>query len=561
MYYAFRSAEDFAVAQDTRSNMLSVLTKYPKAVTHLRSRFKNNQFSMVLGSGVSRDFNIPDWEGLVSGIASHASVRAKELYDKEKGQQSLAALADLLRRSFEERRITELGRGDVPDRRVRNQLKGEWLNVIREVLYEKCPNQDELERVHPYLGEFLELIIKCRITVNYNFDSCLEMMIDHRRQGSGQRGYNVVHDIPTFSGADSAILYHPNGFIPRNPLDQSSTQIVFSEQEFGDQLMDSIVGRYTALANLLGQSTCLFVGLSIRDDTLRHLLRKSSLSNPGQYHYCVQWVRDFGKMGGERQDDLHRLMCQFWFETYNLITLFLTNSELAGLGKLIRLEQREFLELCDESGVQPLFVYYLTGVPGAGKTSTVSYMRNLETLGEWLEEPLPELSIPFTKLNPDQVRKIDEWIARQFALKNRQLQLQPEGIYLVDRCPLDPITFAKPERRSLSASLLKGRIAEENRKGLRAGQVLMLVGSAEELATRLAIQKPSSYSPEQIGPMQEDLRRLYRPLRPSEMETTGLSLSEVVKTVSRRIHQSEYLPADLWSELNQIADDTKPVTS
>jgi hypothetical protein len=172
MYYAAYFPKDSAVAQDTRSNMLSVLTKYPKAVAHLRSRFKNNQFSMVLGSGVSRDFHIPDWEGLVSGIASHTSVRAKELYDQEKKQQSLAALADLLRRSFEERRIKELGRGDTPNRRVRNQLKGEWLNVIREVLYERCPNQDELERVHPYLGEFLELIIKCRITVNYNFDSC-----------------------------------------------------------------------------------------------------------------------------------------------------------------------------------------------------------------------------------------------------------------------------------------------------------------------------------------------------------------------------------------------------
>jgi len=149
------------MARDTRSNMLSVLSKYPKAVTHLRSRFANEQFGMVLGSGVSRDFQIPDWEGLVSGIASHKSIRGRDLYKKEKEQQSLAALADLLRQSFEERRIKELGQGDTPNKRIRNQLKGEWLNVIREILYERCPKQNELEKGHPYLGEFLELIIKC----------------------------------------------------------------------------------------------------------------------------------------------------------------------------------------------------------------------------------------------------------------------------------------------------------------------------------------------------------------------------------------------------------------
>lgn len=542
---------------NTQNSMLSVLSKYPKAVTHLRSRFANKQFGMVLGSGVSRDFQIPDWAGLVSGIAFHRSMRGEDLYEKEKDQQSLAALADLLRQSFEERRIKELGESEIPNKRVRNQLKGEWLNVIREVLYKHCPKQDELEKSHPYLGEFLELIIKCRITINYNFDSCLEMMIDHRKQGAGKRGYEVVHDIPTFSGADSAIIYHPNGFIPRNPLDQSSTHIVFSEQEFGDQLMDSIVGRYTALAQHLAQMTCLFLGLSIRDDTLRHLLRKNALSNPGQYHYCVQWIKNPDETGGAEQGDLRRILSQFWFDTYNLVTLFLTNSELAALGKLIRLEQKEFLELCDKLGFEPLYIYYLTGVPGAGKTSTVSYMRNLETLGEWLEEPLPELSIPFTKLSSEQVQKIDEWIARQFALKNRQLQLSREGIYLVDRCPLDPITFAKPEQRASSASLLKRRIAEENSKGLRAGQIFMLVGTPEELATRLAIQKPSSYSPEEIGPMQKNLRHIYQPLKVYEMETTGLSLPEVVKTVSRRIHQNEYVPGDLWKELSQIADGVR----
>lgn len=540
------------------ADVLTVLKKCPAAVVHLRRRFQTKRFGLVLGSGVSRDFNIPDWDGLIKGIAQHPAVRGDAIYENEKEHQSLAALVDLLRHSFESRRSTELKLDNLPDRRLRNKLKGEWLNLIRQVLYEHSPSEENLEEHHPYLAEFLDLIIDSRITVNYNFDSCIETMIDYRRRNEDWRGYDVVHDIPIFSGKGSALIYHPNGFLPRNPLDQSSTRIVFSEQEFGDQLVDSISGRYSTLSHHLSQNTCLLLGLSIRDETLRHLLRRHALFNPGHYHYSVNWIKSANGSGEEQE--LNRVIYQFRFETYNIITLFLTSGEIAALGKLIRMEKNEFQDYCCEIKLDPVYVYYVTGIPGAGKTSTINYMQNLETIGEWAEEPLPELAIPFERLTPQQTRTVNEWIARQFALKNSRLQKESEGIFLVDRCPLDPLTFTTLKDRPARADDLRRRILEESKKGLKHGKILMLTGDSEELSARLAIQKPDSYSPEALAPMQEQLKAIYQPYEPTAIDTTGLSLSEVVKRISQLIHNSPYVPSDLGKGLKSLSETGQSLT-
>jgi hypothetical protein len=54
------------------------------------------------------------------------------------------------------------------------------------------------------------------------------------------------------------------------------------------------------------------------------------------------------------------------------------------------------------------------------------------------------------------IKDINTYVAEQFRKKNNSLLKKDDGIHLIDRCPLDPLTFGKPsERKNKAADLLK----------------------------------------------------------------------------------------------------------
>src|SRR5206468_5105531 len=95
-------------------------------------------------------------------------------------------------------------------------------------------------------------------------------------------------------------------------------------------------------------------------------LRQTARLYPGHYHYLVAHVEE-GELLSE--DDIAAITSAN-FRVYNLITLFLTNAEIAALGELLTMRQR-FDELAQEQGIRVCFIYYITGIPGIGKTSCV----------------------------------------------------------------------------------------------------------------------------------------------------------------------------------------------
>jgi hypothetical protein len=147
-------------------------------------------------------------------------------------------------------------------------------------------------------------------------------------------------------------------------------------------------------------------------------------------------------------------LAEYRFEVYNLITLFLNDEEIASLGRLLGYEF-EFLEdTANEANVNLTWVYYLTGIPGIGKTSIIRYMQSLWAYDEWPEEPLPTLAKPYTDLNTAEKETLDSWVARQFAIKNENLIGEREGVFLIDRGTLDPITFVDEADMPNKASTL-----------------------------------------------------------------------------------------------------------
>ena len=88
-----------------------------------------------------------------------------------------------------------------------------------------------------------------------------------------------------------AIIYHPNGVVPQNILEMPSDRLVFSEASYAEQLMGIFAGDHAGLLNHLSKHTCLFIGLSLDDETLRSVLMQAARSCPGNFHYYVYYVK------------------------------------------------------------------------------------------------------------------------------------------------------------------------------------------------------------------------------------------------------------------------------
>jgi hypothetical protein len=536
-----------------------VFQQYAKAVVHMRKQHERRQFGLILGAGVSKPFKIPIWKELLTQIANHSAVNGLSV--DTHADAPATTRAEILFRHFAKHRANDLraSNPDQSDHALNRRIKGEWLEIIREILYANVPDRETLHRAHPYLGEFLNIIKHSPLTITYNFDSCLEMMLlaSQKENKDKLRYYETIFDGSLPFRSLEGNIYHPNGFLPDNILDGFSNDIVFSEQSFGDQLLDNVSGRYFSFAHHLSKNTCLFIGLSFDDENLRYLLRRSATTNPGHYHYCIQW-REKGKT---RDTAYENSLSEYRFEVYNLVTLFLDDDEIASLGRLLNCEFRDLRRIAEETSTPIGWIYYLTGIPGIGKTSVVRYMQSLMTYDEWPEEPLETLIKPFTDLTEPERKTLDDWVARQFAIKNERLINEKEGLFLIDRATLDPVTFVEesemPEKaKAYGANLRMGDV----RVQLKAGQVLLLVGNTEEIATRLFLrgESGSRNNPDYLDIQQDKLKSIYCVPGVELVKTNDLTLLELVKKIARIIFRGDYQEANLEDLLRSIQEGSIP---
>ena len=82
--------------------------------------------------------------------------------------------------------------------------------------------------------------------------------------------------------------------------------------------------------------------------------------------------------------------------------------------------------------------------------------------------------------------EIDSWIAEQFSKKNHALRACTEGIRIIDRSPLDPLTF--PGNRGEKAKNLLHAITKRGSFPIARGHLIMLECSIEELSLRNSLK-------------------------------------------------------------------------
>lgn len=537
------------------SILKEVFTNHPKAIVHMRKQFQNGQFGLVLGSGVSKRLGVPGWKALNRCVAKDPDVCAPQLIDSAASE---TVITQRLYEHYKSKKYAESLGTDIHDVKFNLRVYKGFNQILMKHLYANPPdNRKRIKDVHPYLGHYVSILKNTNLTINYNFDSYIERMLLEERteeEKKRSRGYDSVTDPRIPFRKDRQVIYHPNGFLPREPM-ESTRKLVFSESEFADQLIGVMTGHYSPVIHHFCNNTCLLIGLSLDDPTLKHVLRLAVRMNPGRCHYYVHYRRE----DEEIDPELKKAIFAANFETYNLFTMFLGDEELAALGTLI--ESGYFLTekkdsdvalLATQSGGIPLtYCYYVVGAIGVGKSTTIAHFRDLTTYDEWFEPRELDLGKEPEGLDHKRIQVIDKWISRQFTLKNHKLSEEASGIVLIDRCPLDPITFTPHDEWAKKADYLLREVTCDGATKIVPGHIILLLDDPAILELRL-LPGAKEYSADRLDQLQKDILKIYTDKNISRLDAKYMTTHEIIKSVAKIIHTEDYRVIDVQKKIEEI---------
>ncbi|HRG41924.1 MAG TPA: SIR2 family protein [Saprospiraceae bacterium] len=256
-----------------------------KIIVSLIETFKNRQFALFLGAGVSSSAGMPNWNKLLNSL--FVSYLTNE-FDKSKNisDSDINEIVDRLNQVDEQSAL-------MAARYLRKGLSKQQVNdetfvkTITKSLYEL---RDKSKTENSTLINSITNICmprqngaRIRSVVTYNFDDLLEKNLTQK----SIKHHSIYTDNENPS-SDELPIYHAHGFLPEdrqsyNSLDK--TTLVFSEEGYHHIYSDPY--HWSNLIQLynLKENNCLMIGLSMTDPNLRRLLDISAKNSELNRHY------------------------------------------------------------------------------------------------------------------------------------------------------------------------------------------------------------------------------------------------------------------------------------
>jgi len=260
----------------------------------LEKTYDKRGLVIALGAGVSVGCGLPNWEELL-----------KKLAFKCFGDRGGSLFEDLKADGYNLPAIAGIIRAQDPDR---------FPADVREALY----SHDEFKEYYPNgvtksnRRSFISFIHRCNPTlraiaamcakkkqgketytinprihalINFNVDALLQAYTYARYE---KRLIRTVERPSAGSRPGKISMYHMHGFLRFDDKSDDLTKdapdaLVFSEQEYFDVFNEpTSLFNYTFLY-LLREHSCLFIGLSLKDDNIRRLLHYSRMEREAAY--------------------------------------------------------------------------------------------------------------------------------------------------------------------------------------------------------------------------------------------------------------------------------------
>ena len=118
--------------------------------------------------------------------------------------------------------------------------------------------------------------------ITYNYDDLLEKNLD-----KNEVSYSVL-DKSSRPEPGSLPIFHVHGFLPEEKDASFDKNVVLSEDEYHSLYKDSFHWSNIEQLHALVQTTCFFIGLSMKDPSLRRLLdiaNERGSKNPVHYAF------------------------------------------------------------------------------------------------------------------------------------------------------------------------------------------------------------------------------------------------------------------------------------
>lgn len=540
--------------------------RYPKALCHLNFARRTKRLGLILGAGVSDSLKIPQWKELIRQIETQLKYSA--------GRAPEAYRAEQLFQHYKKKRTSELGWPE--DERLNAAIIAGWRQVVSHCLYSSFRSRNgqinlrtykEKIRKHPYLLPLGKLAREAALVVTHNFDDALENAIDcdpTTIAPEGRRYYSFWRPEP-FLRQGMVNIYHPNGYIPLRRDRRGSENLILTEAGFADHLANTNTEEAHFLLRHLADKTCLIIGHSLADGTLKNALRQHANQRPGHVNYYIHWNNQ-GESGlsSDQRDAIRKAN----FETYNLVTIFANSSEIAEILRLISMAEDDLEGYLALRSITSRYVYYIVGTVSAGKSTTLRHLRDLATVEEWPTRMPAVMNRPSLGLPQTQEEKIDKGLEEAIWRKNCEIRDIKVGLVAVDRAPLDFIAFPSKRTETAGDTVRKrakavlGRLEENNLRDLCSGQVIVLEAEPAVLAHR-QLQRGNRATPEEVanGSTERYLARqkvllaqIYNRAiaRGSVARTDRQSIAASLKAVARIIHFENYEPFNFVGRLRTI---------
>jgi hypothetical protein len=178
-------------------------------------------------------------------------------------------------------------------------------------------------------------------------------------------------------------------------------------------------------------------------------------------------------------------------------------------------------------------------------------MRCLTTYDEWIDERRADMAVPEASFSKKTIRKINEWTAEQFRKKNVGVLQSTNGVHLIDRCPLDPLTFGRPSERKKKAANLLTTITSSGRERIQKGHIILLEADMSDLKNRMSL-KHKYWSDEALRTLLKKINDVYADIPKTVLCTRGRNVQEVVRELAKIIFVADYNEVDIAYYLKEF---------
>lgn len=248
-------------------------------VSRLREHLQRGEMTLFCGAGISLGAGVPAWSNLLLDLLT--GMFGKQL---PKVKQDLA---ELYQSHFSPSPL-------IMAQYLKNGLGDDFLSYVRASLYKENPTTSSLIDAVVELCRPQRSRASLNSIVTFNFDDLLEHNLQenhihyHSVFAEGQRPKRS--EIP---------IYHVHGYLPRSGDLTEDNDIVFSEDAYHSQFIDSFSWSNLVQLNHLSQNVCVFVGISMTDPNLRRLLDVAMRKTPDRKanHYVFRKKCDRKQVG------------------------------------------------------------------------------------------------------------------------------------------------------------------------------------------------------------------------------------------------------------------------